>query len=339
MIERHYGLNLAPFRLVPDPRFFYASSTHARALAYLQYGLEQGEGLVVVTGDVGAGKSIVLSQLLQQIDRAYLEVARLATTNLEPMDALRRVARLFGVAADADDKATVQNAIEAYLQELARSGRRALLLIDEAQSLPRETLEELRMLTNFEVDARFPLQCFLVGQPQFRATLLEPAMEQFRQRVIASYHLQPLEVEELRGYAEHRLAVAGWNGRPSLSPELFPQLHRASGGLPRRLNALLGRLLLLGALEGRDHLDPDALSTVLKDLESESLGTPTDAPTPPAGAGSVPDATPRLTALEERVSELETILLDVVEAASQLLEPMRDAKVIPFSTNGSAAGR
>lgn len=341
MIEGHYGLDLAPFRLVPDPRFFYASGTHARALAFLRYGLDQGEGFVVVTGDVGAGKSILLAHLLLQVDRAEIEVAHLAATNLDPTDALRRVAALLGAPVEGGGKAAVQGAVEARLRELARSGRRALLLVDEAQGLPAETLEELRMLTNLEVDSRFPLQGFLVGQPQFRATLLQPGMEQLRQRVIASHHLRPLEAEELQGYVEHRLAVAGWRGRPSLAAELFAPLHRASGGLPRRLNALLGRLLLLGALEDRDHLDLDALAAVLEDLGNEGLEAAAPAPAaagpPPAADGGGAAAAARLAALEERVGELEAILLDVVEAANRLLAPAAAGKVIPFSANGGGA--
>lgn len=335
MIEEYYGLTRAPFRLLADPSFFFASVVHTRALAFLRYGIEQGEGFVVVTGDVGAGKSIVLAQLSEQVDRDRLEIARLASTGLGPTDALRRVATLFGVATAADNKAAIQDALEVYLRGLASEGRRALLLIDEAQNLPHETLEELRMLTNVEVDALFPLQCFLVGQPQFRATLLDPAMEQLRQRVIASYHLQPLTAEELRGYVEHRLAVAGWNGRPSLDDALFSPLHQASSGLPRRVNALMGRLLLFGALESRDHLDAEALSTVLEDFGSEGLGLASSSTPPGAEAG--PGTGDRLAALEARMAKTEAILLDLLEAANHPRAPAR-AKVIPFSANGSAAG-
>jgi type II secretory pathway predicted ATPase ExeA len=331
MIEQFYDLNVAPFRLVPDPRFFFASGTHARALAFLEYGLQQGEGFVVLTGDVGIGKSTVLAYLLERIDVRSIEVVHLANTNLGPVDALRRIFALFGRTDDLRDKAALLGAIEMHLGELVRSGRRALLVVDEAQNLPADTLEELRMLTNLQTEATFPLQCFLVGQPQLRSMVARPENEQLRQRVIASYHLESLNEAELEQYVEHRLCVAGWQGRPELAAELYPRLQRASGGLPRKVNALLARLLLLGALEQRDRLDVQMLETVLEDLGGEGLavirtggyGGPTEVAGDDLGSA-------RLTALEARLAEVEAAVFEVIDIVRGLIDQRADDRVTPL---------
>jgi type II secretory pathway predicted ATPase ExeA len=320
MIEGYYGFRAAPFRLMPDPQFFFASGTHVRALAFLEYGLEHGEGHVVLTGDVGVGKSMVIAHLLQQIARKRFQVVTLTTSNLAPLDALRRIACLLGVSSTPQDKAGAINAIEQHLQQLALENRQALVIVDEAQRLPPATLDELRMLANLGVHGRYPFQCFFVGQSEFRATLRSAELAPLRQRVIAAHHLEPLGPDEVAGYVEHRLRVAGWQGRPTLEDDLFPCLHKASHGVPRVVNALLGRLLLFGALEQLERLGSETLATVLADLEHESIGPRgTSSEQPDLTFGDDHSAGYRIAALEARVTELEEALLEVIAATSRLV--------------------
>jgi hypothetical protein len=259
-----------------------------------------------------------------------VEIASLTSSNLDPFDVLKRALAAFDVPTDAGTKADLLVAFERYLDELVRVGRRALLIIDEAQNIPEATLEELRMLTNIRREDVFPFQCFFVGQPQFRARLEHRDMEQLRQRVIASYHVEALGEEEVRDYVEHRLNVAGWTGRPAFDPELFPRVHAVTGGVPRRINAVFNRLLLVGALEEREWIGVNSLDAVLDDLRGEVVSietpgagaeatpaAPADAAAPTTVANGVDSA--RLEALGARVDELETLVLDLVETVTRLL--------------------
>jgi general secretion pathway protein A len=321
MIEDFYGLSDAPFRLAPDPRFFYASDTHGKALLYLKYGLRQGEGFVALTGDVGAGKSTLIAHLLDEIDRRRLTVGQLATTNLEPTDALWIIATSFGLHPVDRGKGASLRALEVFLQQEQAAGRHVLLIIDEAQNLPIATLEELRMLTNISFSGEYPLQCFLVGQTQLRHSLLAQELEQLRQRIIASYHLEPLSMDETRLYIEHRLQTAGWQGRPSFAPELFEQVYSATGGVPRRINMLLGRLLLFGALDQLDHLDRKAIASVITDLEGEVVGLRARpaANEPVASPAATQDSLASMRVLQGRIEELEDAIVDIVQIVDALL--------------------
>lgn len=340
MIEDYYGFKAAPFRLTSDARFFFASTHHKKALSYLEYGLAQGEGFIAITGEVGTGKTTLIAHLLAELDDTNLSVAHLATTNLAPEDALMLIARAFKLDVADAAKGVLLEEISAFLEAESKAGRRALLIVDEAQNLPLQTLEELRMLSNVQGAGRFPLQIFLVGQPQFRSLLLQPEMEQLRQRVIASCHLKPLAADELEPYVIHRLEVAGWQGRPALADDLWDELQEASGGVPRRVNLLVSRLLLWGAIEQRDRLDRYALRTVLDDLATEIVQpgqVSADAPAEPLAAsavrpavngaaapagdhhtatmelaGAVRHLADRVTTLEKSVSELAELMVDLV---------------------------
>jgi general secretion pathway protein A len=320
LIERFYGLALPPFGLVADPRFFFASRTHTRAEAFLEFGLQQGMGFVVLTGNVGVGKSTVLAHLLHGLPANAVEVASIASSNLDPADILKRALAAFDVPTIATNKADLLDLFETFLDDLARTGRRALLIVDEAQNLPDATLEELRMLTNVQRQATFPFQCFFVGQPQFRARLQQPDMEQFRQRVLASYHVETLNAAEIQDYVEHRLGVAGWQGRPQLDPALYPRIHAMTGGVPRRINIVMNRLLLLGALEERESIGLADLETVLEDLRAEVVGVEPPAPRPAVAGVPGAAAADRLQAFERRLDEFEALLLEVVEITTRRLE-------------------
>ncbi|MDP3906093.1 XrtA/PEP-CTERM system-associated ATPase [Novosphingobium sp.] len=268
MFNDFYGLTGRPFQLTPDPTFYFESLTHRKALSYLSYGLAQGEGFVVITGEVGAGKSTLVAHLMATIDPARLTAAQIVTSKLDAEELVHVVAQAFGLIVDGHDKASALGAIEAFLHDEARAGRRCLLVVDESQNLEFDALEELRMLSNFQLGAHPLLQTLLLGQPEFRDMIQDhPRLEQLRQRVIAAHHLEAMELGEVQPYIEHRLKCVGWTGNPQFDQRVFTELYEASGGVPRRINQICNRLMMLGAVEQRSRIDGAMLSGVLEELE------------------------------------------------------------------------
>jgi putative secretion ATPase (PEP-CTERM system associated) len=307
MFEDFYKLTGSPFKLGPDHRFFFPSRNHDKALSYLRYGLQQDEGFIVVTGDVGAGKTTLVSQLFAELDKKRFLAAQIVTSNIEADDAIRMILSAFGVTTRTGDKATLLRAFEAFLLSRHTAGQRVLMVVDEAQNLPLQTIEELRMLSNFTADGKSLFQSFLVGQPQFKEVLANPALEQFRQRVIASYHLGPISADETAEYIQHRLRLVRWAGDPVIEPEAYDLIHRHSGGIPRRINTLCGRLLLFGALEGLHVIDAQAVELVVADLRTEvAEATPGRKP---VEAAAIPDGqvAALLSGLDERMERLEAL--------------------------------
>lgn len=269
MYESYYGLSAKPFQLRPDPHFFYGSKGHKRAMAYLEYGLSQGEGFIVITGEVGAGKTTLVRNLLGHLPLDQIIAAHIVNTSLDPEDTLRMVVSSFGLPYEGQSKAELLNRLEQFLRTVDRQGKRALLVIDEAQNLNARTVEELRMLSNFQTDERSLLQTFLLGQPEFRATLHSPGMQQLRQRVIASYHLGPMDAAETRAYVEHRLTTVGWQGTPSFDDGAYSAIYAYSGGIPRKTNTLMDRVLLMGYLEELQAFTEAHINDVVRDISEE----------------------------------------------------------------------
>jgi general secretion pathway protein A len=272
MYAEHFGFTGLPFHLTPDSRFYFGSSGHSRASAHLVYGLAQEEGFVVITGEVGAGKTTLVEQLWSQLDRATYVIARVVTTQVSGDDLLRLVATGFGVSTDGD-KAQILRRLEQAFRANRDAGRRSLLVVDEVQSLSIAALEELRMLSNLTTDGRASLQTILLGQPQFRRTLASPDLDQLRQRVLASYHLGPLTEDETRAYIQHRLRMVGWagpeGGRPSWTGGAFATVHRRTGGIPRRINTLCSRVLLYCALEDAETVTAEMVEQTAAELDHD----------------------------------------------------------------------
>lgn len=310
MYEDYYGLSSKPFQLNPDPAFYFASRGHKRAMAYLEYGLHQNEGFIVITGEVGAGKTTLVRGLLEKLDEKKVVAAQLVTTQLDAGDILRMVAAAFGVPSQAE-KAQTLLALEAFLVSATAAGRRALLIVDEAQNLTPRAVEELRMLSNFQLGQHALLQSFLIGQPEFRATMQSAQMSQLRQRVIASYHLGPLDATETRAYIEHRLSCVGWRGVPAFDDAAHRRIFEMTQGTPRRINTLCDRLLLAGFLG-----EKQAFSAV--DLDELQAEMDDEAPAPPpargvAGGEAVAallsaDQESRLARMEQRLMEIFRLL-------------------------------
>lgn len=271
MYESFYGLTSKPFQLNPDPTFYFGSKQHRRATAYLEYGLHQNEGFIVVTGEVGAGKTTIVRGLLNKLDATKVVAAQLVSTQLDAEDTLRMVAAAFGVRTKDLGKSDVLLALEAFLVDVTRQGKRCLLIVDEAQNLTPRAVEELRMLSNFQFETHALLQSFLIGQPEFRGIMQSPHMQQLRQRVIAACHIGPMDQDETQGYIEHRLKCAGCTSAPLFDSEAYAAIFKASGGVPRRINSLCDRLLLSGFLAGKKEFVLGDVEEVAKEINEETL--------------------------------------------------------------------
>jgi putative secretion ATPase (PEP-CTERM system associated) len=266
MYEAYYRLTAKPFQLSPDPRFFFSSRGHQRAMAYLVYGAHQAEGFIVITGEVGAGKTLLARVLAEKLEaRMNPVLAHVVSTQLGSEDTVRIVAGAFGLPVEGSKAVLLRN-IEQFLLGCRKQGRRALLLIDEAQNLPLDSVEELRMLSNFQSGNKALLQSFLLGQPEFRRMLQSHALEQLRQRVIASCHIGPMDASETERYIRHRLDTAGWRGDPAFADGAYLSVHRYTGGIPRRINVLCDRLMLLGRLDEKHLFDSGDVAEVAEEL-------------------------------------------------------------------------
>lgn len=329
MYEDFYGLSGKPFQLSPDPTFYFGSKGHESAFSYLKYGVYQGEGFLVVTGEVGAGKTTLVRALLEELDAEIIVAAQIVSTQLDADDLLRAVAQAFGIRVQHDDKASLLASIEAFLLTVFQQKKRALLIIDEAQNLNARSIEELRMLSNFQYGDKALLQSFLVGQPELRTLMRSASMEQFRQRIIASYHLGPLTEEETRGYIEHRLQRVNWKGEPEFDPSAIHAIFTATGGIPRRINAVCNRLLLAGYLAGQQKFTAVEVDSVANEFAGEigpralATSVPEAAPAKRTPKGDLTATVRRLIKLADRIEDLEQDVKELLEAVKTLLDPER----------------
>ena len=256
MYVQFFGLQQAPFSIAPDPRYLFMSERHREALAHLLYGVGGGGGFVLLSGEIGTGKTTICRCFLEQVP-AGCQVAYIFNPRLTVHELLQSVCEEFGITVpapaaglEASAKACIA-ALNAHLLAAHAQGRHCVLIIDEAQNLAPEVLEQLRLLTNLETHERKLLQIMLIGQPELREMLARPGLEQLAQRVIARYHLGPLTAGETAAYLAHRLAVAGRQGALPFDTAALRRIHQISGGVPRRINLLADRALLGAFAEGR----------------------------------------------------------------------------------------
>jgi len=364
MYDDFYGLSGKPFQLTPDPAFYFESATHRKAMSYLGYGLAQGEGLIVITGEIGSGKSTLVAHLMDTIDDRRLTAAQLVSTQVGPDDLIRLVATKFGIAAEGAQKADLLRDIEDFLHAQARAGKRTLLIVDEAQNLPLAALEELRMFSNFQLGNQPLMQIFLLGQPEFRETFQEsPSLEQLRQRVIATHHLEAMEADEVEPYIIHRLAKVGWDGNPRFTADAMSELYKASGGIPRRLNVIASRVLIAGAIDQLMRIDGALVREVVADMGADGDAAPTEQPKAAVLQGQQPPAVPepanvapvsiqptaitldrdadhRDPAADERMAELNGRIADLEERLeTQEVELRRAVTLLIDWIDGEQSGR
>ena len=288
MYERFYELRERPFALSPDPDYLYPSRVHREALDYLRYGLESHAGFIVITGEIGSGKTTLLQTLLRGLD-SQTTVARIVNTMLEPRELLETIMIDFGMDPGGRSKPLLLRDLAQYLVDQRLAGRMVLLVIDEAQNLSLATLEELRMLSNLETEKSKLMQVVLVGQPNLRDKLNAPELEQLRQRITVSYHLQPLDPNETENYINHRLKRAALGVPLEFPREVTNTIHARSRGVPRIINVICDAALVFGYAEERRQVDTALVQEVLGELELTGvLPAPAAASAPrPAAASSV----------------------------------------------------
>jgi general secretion pathway protein A len=307
MYETFYNLTGKPFQLNPDPTFYFASKGHSRAYAYLKYGLFQGEGFIVITGEIGAGKTTLLRAMMEELDRTTVVPAQLVSTQLDADDLLKAVAASFGLPINDKSKAELLSDLQNFLTGVVNDKKRALLIVDEAQNLTPRAMEELRMLSNFQLGDRALLQSFLVGQPELREIMRGPSLQQLRQRIIASYHLGPMDKDETRAYVLHRLERVGWKNDPTLDDRIFEPLYEATSGVPRKINAVCNRLLLGTYLSEKHAIGPESAHYV----PAVSPDLPRGALQPSSGADVV--RMPMSSALTQRLDRLDKNVATALE--------------------------
>ncbi len=271
MYESFYNFKAEPFRLSPDHRFCFSHKSYAKAKAYMQYAIHRAEGFVMVTGKPGTGKTTLVNDLVEGLSHSKIVVATIVSTQLEADDLLRLVACSFGLDIDAPNKAVVLQGLSVRLRRHHEEGTRALLIIDEAQDLSASALEELRLLTNLQLNNQPLLQIFLVGQENLRDLVQKPSMEQVHQRLVAACHLESLNEEDTKAYIKHRLDRVGWKDDPSIDEGVYTVAYQFSKGIPRRINLVCSRFLLHGSVEEKHRIRASDVRTVVQELQHEQL--------------------------------------------------------------------
>lgn len=321
MYNTYYGLTAKPFQLNPDPSFYFGSKGHSRAMAYLDYGLSQEDGFIVITGEVGAGKTTLVRSLCRKLTADRIVVGHIVNTALDGADILRMVAAAFSLPFENISKAALLLRLDLFAKECARTGKRILLIVDEAQNLSRQALEELRMLSNMQLSDKPILQTFLLGQPEFRVTLMSEEMKQLRQRVIATYHLGRLDAADSRAYIEHRLATVRWQKDPSISDDAFDTIHEYTQGIPRKINTFCDRLFLMGYLEELHAFGSDEVARVIADIDQEFGASQVPKPKLDMVLPTASDDAlrPEIEEIEERVSRMESSVTTLLDTLRKLI--------------------
>lgn len=334
MYLNFYGLKEKPFQLLPDPSYFFLSSKHKTALNYLEYGILNNVGFIVITGEIGSGKTTLIKKFLSQLEKKII-TAVISNTNVESKEFLQMLLQELGIEYSKEEtKADLLNHLHHFLIEKYASRQQVVLIVDEAQNLPSAVLEEIRMISNLQTEKEFLIQIILVGQPPLREKLLHPSLEQFLQRVSLSYHLFPLNEQETKDYIKHRLKLAGAR-YPIFSEEALKAVFKHSQGVPRIINTLCEAALVYGFADEKREIGAEIIETIIEELYPYRLKQPeekqpslwaTESPTTvmkESDGPSLHDMEKRLTNLENTVYNLQRKEIFLLYKIISLLEMIR----------------
>lgn len=269
MYNSFYGFREAPFHITPDPRFLFFSTSHREAFHHVLFGIKERKGFVQLTGEVGAGKTTVCRAVMEQLPPTF-KTALVLNPALTPDQLLRTIVAELGMKPGKKDKSDLLELLNAFLFEQAEKGNDVVVFIDEAQDLSPELLEEVRLLSNLETDQRKLLQIVLIGQPELRDKLNDPALRQLRQRITVRYHLRPLSRPDVERYVSHRLRVAGGNGSLAFTPWALWRVHHYARGIPRLVNAVCDKALLYGFVNQTSQLTGTSVRRAIRELEGRA---------------------------------------------------------------------
>lgn len=271
MYKEYYGLSADPFRISADHSNLYSNSSSAKARSYLQYGLHNSEGVVLMTGVPGTGKTSLINSIIAASSDLNLSSAVIECTDYSGAQLLGYYARILGSEEVKSDITEAMFSITENLIRLKDQGKKAILVLDEAQQLTDDALHKLTLLANLQVSGEQLLQLFLIGQPKLRQTLLEPGLEQLHQRLVATCHLEPLTGDETKEYILQNLRSVNWNNNPAIASNVYTAVHRSSLGIRRWINLICSRLMLHAIANDRQELELPDLCEVLSDLIQEGL--------------------------------------------------------------------
>lgn len=268
MYQSFYGFSEMPFNITPDPRFLYLSPTHQEALQHLKYGVREKKGFIVLVGEVGCGKTTLCRRFLNELNPAHYDTALILNPRVTETQMLKAILTEMGETKLARSQNDLVAQMNRVLLERIEQGRDIVLIIDEAQNLKFEVLEQIRLLSNLETDKQKLLQIVLMGQPELKDVLAREELRQLRQRILVHYELHPLSPSDMAHYIHHRLSLAGGNGRPSFTKWALRSIHRASGGIPRIVNNLCDKAMLSAFIRESDEVNYWDARRAIKDMEN-----------------------------------------------------------------------